>query len=195
MRKLIWGLGAASAVSLGAASTMAAEQQFYVTGNLGLFQLSDLEDSVGDEISFDMGPYLSGAAGMAFDNGARVELELGYASFEGDEAEIGGVTQDAGFVESSATIVTVGGYYDIQTEGSVSPYVGAGLGLAAWEIDGATDFDGTDLAAFGEAGLNIKASERVTVAPSYRLLWVDNGEQGIDDSTAHIFKVGVRYAF
>src|SRR5690606_11558766 len=109
MRTFILALAAISSVSLGVTSAMAAERQFYVTGNLGIFQLSDLEDSVGDEISFDMGPYLSGAAGMAFDNGARVGLELGHASFDGDDAEIGGVTQDASFVDGSATIVTVGG--------------------------------------------------------------------------------------
>ena len=197
MKRWLWGLAAASAVSMGATSAIAAEKGFYVSGNFGLFQHTDLSDDFGDEVSFESGFYFSGAAGMALGNGVRLELELGHTSFDGDEFEIGGVTYDAGTVEASATIVTVGGYYDIQTRGSVSPYLGAGSGLASYELEdsGVELVDGTDPAAFGELGLNIKANENVTFAPSYRFLWINSGENAIDDSTAHIFKVGARFAF
>jgi opacity protein-like surface antigen len=197
MKRLIWGLAAASAVSLGATSATAAESNFYIAGNLGLFQHQDLGDAYGDELSFESGLYLSGAAGMDLGNGVRLEVELGSTSFDGDELDTGSGTLDASSVEASATLVTLGGYYDIQTQGSVSPYFGAGFGLASYTLEesGVELVDDTDLTAFGELGLNINASETVTIAPSYRYLWIDSGEYGIDDSTAHIFKLGARFAF
>lgn len=196
-RTWLWALAAASAVSLGTTSAVAAEKGYYVSGNLGWFQHLDLEDDDGNELSLEPGLYLSGAAGMALGNGVRLEVELGYTSFDGDELKAGGTTSDAGSVEASATIVTLAGYYDIQMGGSISPYVGAGIGLASYEIeDGGTEIsDGTDPAAFGEAGLNIRMTGNVTIVPSYRFLWIDSGEDGLDDSTAHILKVGARYAF
>lgn len=195
MRKAVLGAAAAMAVSLGTTSAVAAESRTYISGSFGLFQHRDIEDAYGDELSFEMGPYFSGAVGAALGNGARVEFELGVTAFDGDEARVSGVVLDASNVEASATILTVGGYYDIQTKGGVSPYVGVGLGFASWEIDGAVDFDGTDLAAFGEFGLNIKAGQNAVFVPSYRFLWIDNGEQGFDDSSAHIFKAGIRFFF
>lgn len=196
MRRRVLGAAAAMTVSLGATSAVAAESRTYISGSFGLFQHRDIEDAYGDELSFEMGPYFSGAVGVALGNGARIEFELGVTAFDGDEFESGGYIYDASSVEVSATILTIGGYYDIQTKGGVSPYVGVGVGFASWEIDyGALDSDGTDLAAFGEFGLNIKAGRNATFAPSYRFLWIDNGEQGIDDSSAHIFKAGIRFFF
>src|SRR3546814_316792 len=121
MRKLIWGLAAASIAAMGTTSAVAAESSFYVSGNLGLFQHRDLGDAFGAELSFESGLYLSGAAGMDLGNGVRLEVELGGTSFDGDELDSGRVTYNASTVEASATLVTFGGYYDIQTHGSVSP--------------------------------------------------------------------------
>ncbi|WP_119459926.1 outer membrane beta-barrel protein [Rhodospirillaceae bacterium SYSU D60014] len=209
MKAKFWWVAAALAVGFGATSTLAAEQGLYLAGNLGLFQHMDKETSIYDpwydeiydiDLSFKPGLFLSGAVGVDFGNGARGELEIGGASANADEVTASdqygnSASVDASDVEISATIITLGGYYDFTTAGKVAPYVGGGLGFAMWEADdGYETVEETDLAGFGEVGLGIALNETVTFAPSYRLLWINNGSSYVNDSTAHVFKIGARFA-
>lgn len=208
MKAIKWGLAALVAAS-GAASIASAEEVTpkrgaYVTGSLGILAPTDqtvYEDAWEElEVQWASGPYLSIAGGYGFDNGFRAELELAHTSFESDavKASFGGMSVKESFdgIEASATFVTVGGFYDFRPSARFSPYVGAGLGIASWELEYEdAEEDGTDFTMFGEAGLNVALNANATLAPSYRFQWINNGENGVEDSKAHVFKLGLRYTF
>jgi opacity protein-like surface antigen len=66
------------------------------------------------------------------------------------------------------------------------------LSLGTITVEGDSD---TYFTAHGEAGVSIALNDQLAVVPAYRYLWLNSGEAGFDDDTAHLFKVGVRFAF
>ena len=68
------------------------------------------------------------------------------------------------------------------TRGSVSHRDAAAL----------TGYRNTDFSAFGEAGLSVRLTDRLSVAPGVRYSWVDlNGS----DFTGWTFRTALRFAF
>ena len=201
-------------IGLGTTAAMAAEPGPYVAGSVGLAFPSTMDDSTfippyGDvdaELSFSDAPILSAAVGYAFGNGARIEFEVGRTSLEADEVEVhtdaGSASAKIENLDMPVTLLTLGAYHDFQTGSRFSLYLGGGAGLAITDKDqGAVEGvtietdEREDLAAFAEAGVNIAATESLPIAPAYRFLWLDRGSDGWDDTTTHILKVAVRYAF
>lgn len=182
----------------------------YFTGTLGF--VSPMEQEANDhgvraEFSYENATMVSGALGYAVGDGFRTEFEVGYANVEGDRIEVSNGTSstsaDFSDYEASTLLTTVNVFYDIKTKGSVSPYVGGGLGIAQLSVDGFTAagwtvYGGTDtkLAAFGETGLSLPVTESLDIVPAYRFLWINtaNGDSD-EDATAHILKLGARFAF
>jgi len=98
---------------------------------------------------------------------------------------------------------TASGFFDINTNTSVTPYIGGGAGLIYWDrgvvtasLNGTSvtiaGDDGTEVTAFAEAGVSIALDSKFELVPSYRFQWADTGSSGIDDDTIHIFKVGLQ---
>lgn len=191
-------------------AALAQSKDRYFAGSLGFVSPMNEEADDGGvhaEVSYKNATMLSGAIGYALGNGFRTELEMAYAEIEGDRIRIsnGGSSSSADLsdYEVSTLVTTVNVFYDFKTEGAVSPYVGGGLGFAQLSVDGFTvagwTFYGgteTDLAAFGEFGLSLPVTEAFDIVPAYRFLWINTAEyQGYEDTTAHILKVGARFAF
>lgn len=165
----------------------------------------DADGPSGVTLEMDDGYLLLGAAGYRFGSGLRLEGELGYGNAGYDSLGIGGTSigQNGDVDFYSATGAA---YHDIATTTALTPYFGVGGGLmhqrggtvsgSAGGIAFTADRDSmTDLTAFGEAGVNYRIGEKIDLVPAYRYQWIDDGEDGLDDTEAHIFKVGLRYWF
>jgi opacity protein-like surface antigen len=90
-------------------------------------------------------------------------------------------------------------YYDFSTEGSFSPFIGAGLGFANIEAD-LDDFDSEDDTVFAYQfilGGSLTASEQLSVDLQYRYFATDDPE--FDDLDAeystHNVMIGLRHSF
>ncbi|MBS4048647.1 MAG: porin family protein [Alphaproteobacteria bacterium] len=205
MRRLALAVLAAALVT-----TPALAQDKLNTGWYGALSGSYLlpEDTDGPSnstLEYDNGFAIYGAAGYRFPNGFRAEAELGYGNIDLDRLRVG--TTNAK-LNGDVDLFTATGavYYDFATGSSFSPYVGAGAGVARQKSSTVSATSGgttvtvngdssTDLTAFGEAGVSIRLSSNLDLVPAYRYQWIDDGEGGFDDTTAHVFKVGLRYWF
>jgi len=191
-----------------------ASHGFYGQVSTGYLQLEDVGGTIGGTSvngEYDAGWSLSGAVGFAFGNGLRSEFELGYGRSSYNSVSIGGTKVGlSGDIDMWSAYEAV--YYDFDLGsaasylGGVKPYLGGGFGFVHWDagnvsatVSGTTftgsGGNGTDFSAFGEAGLSLALSDRIDLVPAVRYIWVNDGESGLDDDTAWLFKVGMRYRF
>ncbi len=131
----------------------------------------------------------------------RVEAEIGYGSVGYDSLTVSGVKFD---VSGDADLYTgtVNAFYDFDTGTAITPYIGAGAGVASMEssnigVAGITfqGDDSTDAMVLGEVGLKYAVTENVSVGIAYRYNHVFDGENDIDDNAAHLFKLSLTYGF
>ena len=195
---------------LATSGNAAAEEtgKMYITGTIGMVMPNDTDgSSSGTAYTIEMqdSAYFSAALGYHASENVRVEGEVGYSNSGWDSISGNGVTVDLNGDVDLLTF-TAAGYYDIKTSSSITPYVGAGAGLVRWDqgtvtasLNGtsvsASGSSGTDLTAFGEVGASVEVSDGIAFVPAYRLLWLDTGGNGLDDTTAHVFKAGLRFDF
>jgi opacity protein-like surface antigen len=157
--------------------------------------------------------------------GVRGEFMIGYhgkRDIDGTPGPWFGVPPAADPLHTSVTTTTLmfNGYYDIARFDRITPYVGAGVGLA-YNKTGSVSFTGNpalvnviegdnrwSLAWSLMAGVGVQLTERTTLDIGYRYLDMGKAESGIidsigavnpkvriDDIAAHEFKVGLRFAF
>jgi OOP family OmpA-OmpF porin len=180
---------------------------FYGQVSAGYLQLEDVSGNINGtsaKSAYDAGWSLSGAVGFAFGTGLRTEFELGYGRSSYDSVNIGGTKVGlSGDIDMWSAYEGV--YYDFNVVG-VKPYVGGGFGLVHWDAgnvsataNGATftgsGGNGTNFSLFGEAGVAVALTDRIDLVPAVRYIWIDDSSNGIDDDTAWLFKVGLRYRF
>ena len=181
----------------------------YVGGNLGLASLNDSDVSApgySASITTDMGASLSGIVGYAFENNFRIEAELVSQANEFDQSsESGrkyGLTGDIG----SAAIMA-NAYYDFNNKSRFTPFVGAGIGYAAVEVndlhyigyskDDDIEDDDSAFAYQLSAGVGFEITERITLDLKYRYfatedLDIDNGT--VEYSSNNVY-TGIRFSF
>lgn len=185
----------------------AAAQTFsagpYVGLSAGGLLLSSTDGSVGatdTKVEFKPGFDFAAQLGYRF-SFLRAELEVEYGQASVDSFRAGSTKVDG---DGNVGILrgTVGGYLDLTIIPIIKPYVGGGVGVAS--VDGETAVvDGTlvgvenstDLTAHGELGFTWTLFPIVDLVPAYRFVWIDNGNDRIDDTTAHVFKLGTRFEF
>jgi len=113
--------------------------------------------------SYSPGFGLSGAAGIGFRTGARLECELGYkqASARG----VGGDTWLTSYMINLWQGMPDGNY-------PISPYIGGGVGMAHGHVasPGFIDISGNGIAYQAGAGMDIKMSRKTTVDLGYRYM-------------------------
>lgn len=175
----------------------------YVGVSAGALLFQDIDGTVGGEdTSLDFAPGYALAAQVGYRFSAiRTELELEYGVVDLDVAEAAGVEED---LDGDFSVLrgTAGLYLDLTVLPLVTPYAGGGIG-AAWidgdsaTIDGVTVEveDDTHLTAHGEIGLALDFFPLVSIVPAYRYVWIDSGDGEVDDTTAHILKLGARLEF
>jgi len=173
--------------------------------------------------SFDTAVSYGGAIGYVISDFIRAELELGYQKIDYDKVEVttgGTITNSAGAAVTYTTgNYSVSGEIDALTVStnviltplgnknlfgvSITPLVGAGIGIVDWEDDIKTvgthtvnsKEDDTDLLVSIMAGLEYTSSQWVTWAIHYRHAWVDSGKNGVDDAEADNVMANIKIAF
>lgn len=135
----------------------------------------------------------------------RTEVEGGYRKLNGDTTSvtIDGTTYtvDSSDTDAKAATIMANLYYNMPTNGNLSPYIGVGAGWAREQEEGANA-----LAYQAMAGLDYKVSGNSTVFAGYRYVGStdfkrDYNIEGIGLVTekssvqAHAIDVGYRYSF
>jgi len=180
------------------ASPVLADMHWYIGGGVGANKITSLEEdnvdltplgdpslpAMGDvEIKFKYGFNLNARIGAYITPNIRVEADLGYIDTGIDEVVLAGQTRNA---EGDLWIGTgmINAIYDFKASPRVvTPFVGAGVGMAYLDIEDEGD---EGLAATGFAGLSFSLPNRMRIEPSYNLLWL-NGDG--DDFYIHMFRV------
>jgi outer membrane autotransporter protein len=183
-----------------------SQAQFYVSGSAGYLQFRD--NSASTPIGTVTGEYnpgfaINGAAGYKFGFGLRLEGELGYARTSPDKIKVNGQTvATVGGGDTNLLTGTANAFYDIKTGTSLTPYLGGGIGFVHGDSSDATvagvrvnGGSGTDFLWLVEAGVSIAVTDRLSVVPAYRYMQISNSQNGFDDDSAHLFKIGLRYSF
>ncbi|MGE3475289.1 MAG: outer membrane protein [Rhodospirillaceae bacterium] len=193
-------IGAVAAFAM-VAATQAQAQNFYGSVGAGVLVPEKLDIPVGTaagEVKFDTGYALTTALGYDFGNGLRTELELGLndTGFKSARAGAANFAITGGDVDQLS--LHAAGYYDFDM-GAVNPYIGGGAGLTRTDVDtytlAAVTSPGnraTDFSMFGEAGVSIPVTDRLSIAPGVRYSWVDTNGSNL---TAWTFKTALRFAF
>lgn len=175
----------------------------YLSGSAGLLVISDADGDIGGTgftLEYDEGFVLGAALGYKF-GVLRFETEFEYGRSGFDRLTGGGfdIPVDGDF---NLLRWTASGYYDFDNLSAFTPYFGGGLGALLAEGDDATVGgvtvelrDELYFTAHGEAGLAYDFSNSLSLVPAYRFIYINSGEDGIDDDTAHLFKLGLRYHF
>ena len=199
MKNLLFCLLTFAVIGSGISTSFAGT---YISGNLGavIVNDSDLDDGVDTgEFSYDTGFGFVAALGTSLQNDIRVEAELGYRNNDLDEIKVDGF--GSADIDGDVTTTSLMGnaYYDISTEGSFSPYIGAGLGYANVEGD-LDDFGDEDDNVFAYQlilGGSFASSETLSVDLQYRYFATDDPDfDGLDSEySSHNIMIGLRNNF
>jgi opacity protein-like surface antigen len=176
----------------------------YFSGNVGAVILTDstLSDNLGAfNIEFSDGFGVNGALGYEVGM-SRFEVEIGYRSNDVNRFSDYWARYDSG--DMTSTSIMFNGYLDFKNLSRMTPFLGAGLGVA---FVGAEDV-GVDGYWFGDADDTVFAYQFIgglgyALAPntcfdiSYRYFATSDIDlDGFDaDYESHNFMIGVRYAF
>jgi opacity protein-like surface antigen len=179
-----------------------------------------------DRARFGTGASFGGGFGYRYNEFLRVDLTIDHrfdANFTGASSHLGGVLQLRDRAKFSATTGLVNAYVDLGSWGSITPYVGGGLGMSSnrvanYVIDAcAVSCDAgrvelgrlpgkarNDLAWALMAGLAVDAGHGAIVDLGYRYLNLGKARTGVDPVLggvklsrieSHEFRVGLRWSF
>ena len=201
MKKLLIALSVLGIVLLLGVSTSFATP--YISGNLGLVLVndSDVTDAYGDdaEISFDAGYSLSAAIGNAYENGGRAEVEFGYRANDIDDIKVPGYGSASISGDVSAMSLMANGYYDFKPDNKLSPFIGAGIGMAY--VEGDIDYLGSEndyvFAYQASLGVSIDVTQSTKFDAQYRFFGTDDPDfDGLEaEYTTHNLMIGFRQSF
>lgn len=173
--------------------------------SFGALMPEDTDGPGGSEVERDTGYAIYGQYGYRFPSQVRLEAELGYGNSDYDRFRAGGASAGLGD-DTDMYSLTGAAYYDFATGSPLTPYLGGGAGLVHQRFDrhtasaggttlGGNDGSSTDLTAFGELGVSYQLTSSFELVPSYRYQWINDGDQGLDDTTMHIARIGLRSWF
>ncbi len=169
--------------------------------------------------TFDEAVSYGGAIGYVISDFVRAELELGYQKVDHDKLDYTGNITTAGTTTTFSGETDVSGEIDALTVStnviltplgnknlfgvSITPLVGAGIGIVDWEDEIKTvgthtvnsKEDDTDLLVSIMAGLEYTSSQQVTWAIKYRHAWADTGKYGVEDAEADNITGSLSYSF
>ena len=174
----------------------------YISGNLGavIVNDSDIDDGVDTgEFSYDTGFGFVAALGTSTQYGVRVEAELGYRKNDFDEIEVDGLGSADLDGDITTTSLMGNAYYDFSSDGSFSPYIGAGFGYANVEadFDNSGDEDDNVYAYQFILGGSFASSETLSVDLQYRYFATDDPDfDGLESEySSHNIMIGLRHSF
>jgi opacity protein-like surface antigen len=169
-------------------ATAADSKGVYGSFNLSYVDLSDstFSDGTGSvDVKSDGGYGVMAALGYKFDNSLRAEGEIAYR--HNDLDSVAGVPLNG---DAKAWSLMANGYYDIQTGSAITPYIGAGLGVARVSQDsnfnvGGVAFtsDGKDTVFAYQAilGVAYPVADKTTLGVEYRYFATENPkDEGVE---------------
>lgn len=178
----------------------------YVGAGIGLLKSKDtsVTDTASRTVKFDNGNM--GALALGYDYGAnwRAEVELARRA-----AGLKSVSGTAATGEMLATSLMANAIYDFDINSALTPYLGAGIGLAQVKLKNASPFGASSindsdrgLALQGIAGVSYALSEAVDLFADYRyftarsidLRTAAGAAAGMDANT-HSVMAGLRFNF
>jgi len=162
----------------------AAAQGPYAGASLGFFIPHDSDASASADVEYDLGGGLNLKGGFKFDD-FRVEGEFGYKAADVDRRA------------ADITILSymINGYYDVNVNSPLKPFLGVGIGLINGDVDGFGDDT-----VFGyqfTAGASYPLDKNWNLDFYYRLQGSSDFEQAGNDLsyTSSNFNAGFRYNF
>ncbi len=180
-----------------------ARKGFYIGAGVGsmLPQNSSVDEAgTVNSAKYDLDPGFATnvAAGYAFGNGFRTELEVAFADVD--------PSMDPG-ADVDTLSAMINAIYELPTGGRVRPYIGAGLGVVRTDYDGTEPLTGivvndadTKLGVQGIAGVSFQATEQMDLFLDYRYLYTGKLELAAVTSETikatnknHILMAGLRY--
>ena len=182
---------------------------FYVGGGIGADQTMDAASHTkphNSELFFDPGYSLNASGGYSWNNGLRVEGELWHSRADLDAVH--GAQSSNGHLSNNDFFGNA--YYDFHTGTMLTPYVGAGVGIALVNFDHVgTLTNGADLNGYnaalayqGIAGAALQLDYNWAVTADYRYVATTNpkvhtstGAGAYTDNASNNIVVGVRYSF
>ncbi len=156
-------------------------------------------------VSVDNAPYIGFGIGYRFNTSVRADVTVDYRSDADVRATLAGGTAVTSKV--GGWTVMFNGYWDIDKFGAVTPYIGAGVGLARLQTkdqSGGNAENGADtnsLAWAGMLGLTIDTGMAGTMVDlGYRFIGLgkfkqESGGAVYDPMMAHEVRAGLRFAF
>lgn len=200
MKKLSVLLCLSMVLGLGVSNVCAGS---YVSGNVGVGWVEDLglTDGIDDlELSFDPGYGITVALGHAYNSGFRAEAEFGYFKSDLDKVDWKGVGTASVSGDGTLMSVMLNAFYDFMPGGTVSPFLGAGIGYANAELDIEGESEDDSLFAYQlAAGVAFKVSEGMKCDVQYRYFGTEEPDFGdgvdVDSIAVHNLMVGLRYSF
>lgn len=170
------------------------------------------DGAIGSQLDFANGYGLNGAIGYTLPKGFRIEGEVGYYKNEINQLAIpaiGSSFSTSGQANRWVGLASL--YYDINPDSEWSPYIGAGIGAAYYDIRlalpllgtvPADDFDHV-LARHISAGITRKINENASVFAGYRFLVLDDlrlvdvtpKPVSIGRNESHNIQLGLRWSF
>lgn len=199
----------ALALALAMPATATASDGFYLTLGAGAVfpHNSDIEGSgINQSVDLDMGWGVMGGVGYGYGNGFRSEVNLNYSDVSVDN--VSGATGN-GDVDVLNLMIDL--LYDLDVGMPVTPYIGAGIGVARVDFDGISPVAGNNseiddedvvFAYQGIAGLSYLLNEEWTLFADYRYTgtldpgFTTNQNVDVDSEYAdHRVMVGFRWFF
>ena len=187
-------------------SSMAADDSFYIKGNLGIGMAMDTDidnmpNATGTaKMTYDTGFAGSLAAGYAFANPLRMEIELIMQKSDLDITSSDNFygTFNEGDLKTHSFMVN--GFYDVDTGSPWTPFVGAGIGWSKLNINdpGFSTSDSDDVFTYQFiGGVAYAFNDQWSVDAQYRFMGTSDAT--IDDAdfnfNSNNLMLGLRYNF
>lgn len=212
MKRSITSLGLVAALAVGAVGVAHAETQpgWYLSAGTGLTFIPDSkvrQPGTSNKLDYNPGWNLNVAGGYALGNGFRFEGEYSFDRASVDKVS-GPSTGASGALDQHNFFANA--YYDIDTGTSITPYVGAGVGVAIVDandlggLSGGTTTSSTRarFAYQGIVGASMALNDQWSVTADYRYIGTTDPEYktsaGVsthDENASHNVVFGLRYAF
>ncbi|MEQ9642577.1 MAG: outer membrane beta-barrel protein [Alphaproteobacteria bacterium] len=172
---------------------------WYLRAGGGYDLPDDIDDNGGGtSVNIDVDDGFMGevAVGRYLGRNFRAELELAYRQTEFTDATAGGAT--ATNISGDYTVMSamVNGFYDLQFDFPIVPYVGVGIGAAQIEVDSVTvgavttrSDKATEFAYQGIVGLSWRFAEDFVATVDYRYF----GTAGDNENATMTVAAGLRF--
>ena len=197
---------AIAAAMSASAPAMAGEKGYYVGAGIGLVKPSDATVSGTNSGKVDFDNTFMGSISLGYNYASPWRGEVELSRRGGNVDSVSGAN---GSGEALATGIMANAIYDFNSIGSITPYVGAGLGFAQVKLDsvrpfGAASYKDSDsaLAYQGILGASYKIKDNLDFFTDYRYLGTRGldvtssaGNKGSFDYGSHAVMVGLRFAF